>query len=92
MGCIHLRGLLAQERDVHFCEVGGHHHLALHLLRRLVQDRLPERHEQLALVVDARLHYGPYFAAQDFGRDKGISPEITALSTDVRYSAKCPLT
>ena len=72
----HLRGLLAQERDVDLGEVRRHHHLAPHVLWGLVQDGFPEGLKQLLPVIDAGIHYGPYVAAQDLGRDVWVSPRI----------------
>lgn len=73
---IHLRGLLAQERDVHLGEMRCHHHLAPHLLGRLVENGLPKRHEQLVRVGDTCLDDGPYFAAQDLGRYVRVPPGV----------------
>jgi len=51
----HLGRFLPQEYRVHLGEMGGEHHLGLHLFGRAVQDGFPERNEELVGMFDASL-------------------------------------
>ena len=81
---IHLRGLLAEKRDIDLGEMRGHHNLAPHLVGGLLEDGLPKRHEELVLVGDAGLHDGPYLAAEDLGRHIRV-PHAATLSGYARH-------
>jgi hypothetical protein len=66
---IHLRRLLSEEDSINLGKVRGHDHLCLHFFRRFVENRFPERCQQLVRRIDAGFHYRPYFTAKNFCGD-----------------------
>lgn len=68
----HLFWLFVHQRGVDLGEMRRHGHLGLHIVRRSVEDGLPEGHEQLVLLPDAGGDNGPDIAAQHLRRDIGV--------------------
>lgn len=66
---IHLRRLFGEEDSINLGKVRSHNHLRLHLFRRFVENRFPERCQQLVWRIDAGFHYRPYFTAKNFCSD-----------------------
>lgn len=77
---IHLCWLFVQERGVDLGEVGGHHHLRLHVVRGSIKNHFPEGPQELVLLGYASLYDRPYVTAKHLGSDVGVSVQRTYIA------------